>query len=95
MYKLEITRSAKKDLKIIDRQYQAFILDSLEDFVRNFNNTNYETSLIQNGTIKKLQGQKEILYRLKLRSYRIVYKKYEDKLVILVLHATTREGAYK
>jgi len=45
--------------------------------------------------IKRLQGKKEILYRLKLRSYRVVYKKYEDKLVILVIHFTTRESAYK
>ncbi|MEA2110598.1 MAG: hypothetical protein U9P71_00975 [Campylobacterota bacterium] len=47
------------------------------------------------GKIKKLKGQQEVLYRLKLRSYRVVYKKYEDRLVILVLHVTTREGAYR
>jgi mRNA interferase RelE/StbE len=47
------------------------------------------------GKIKKLQGQKEELYRLKLRTYRVVYKKYEDRLVILVVHVTSREGAYK
>jgi len=47
------------------------------------------------GKIKKLQGQKEELYRLKLRSYRIIYKKYENRLVILVVHITTRENAYK
>lgn len=47
------------------------------------------------GKIKKLQGQKEELYRLKLRTYRVIYKKEEDKLIILVLHVTTREGAYK
>ena len=46
-------------------------------------------------TLKKLQGQKEVLYRLKLRSYRVIYKKYEDRLVILVVHVTTRESAYK
>ena len=47
------------------------------------------------GKIKKLQGQEEELYRLKLRSYRVIYKKYEDRLVILVVHVTTREGAYR
>lgn len=47
------------------------------------------------GKIKKLQGQKEELYRLKLRSYRVIYKKYEDRLVILVVHVTTRESAYR
>jgi len=27
--------------------------------------------------------------------YRVIYKKYGDKLIILVLHVTTREGSYK
>ncbi|OHD99261.1 MAG: hypothetical protein A2W82_01395 [Sulfurimonas sp. RIFCSPLOWO2_12_36_12] len=94
MFILEINQSAKKDLKNIDKSDQVFILDSLEEFVQNFS-SNYEKSLMHSGKIKKLQGQKEILYRLKLRSYRVVYKKYDDKLVILVLHVTTRENAYK
>jgi len=50
---------------------------------------------MQKGKIKKLQGQKEILYRLKLRSYRVVYKKQNEELIILVVHVSTREGAYK
>jgi mRNA interferase RelE/StbE len=94
LFILEINQSAKKDLKNIDKSDQVFILDSLEEFVQNFS-SNYEKSLMHSGKIKKLQGQKEILYRLKLRSYRVVYKKYDDKLVILVLHVTTRENAYK
>ena len=49
---------------------------------------------MNNGKIKKLKGQDEDLYRLRLRLYRIIYKKYEDKLVILVVHVTTRENTY-
>ena len=94
MFSLEFSNSTKRDLKRIDRQYQKFILDSLEEFVKNFS-SDYEASLIATGKIKKLQGQKEVLYRLKLRSYRVIYKKFDDKLVILVVHITTREGAYK
>ena len=94
MYVLEFVRSSKKELKNIDKYNQVFILNSLEDFIKNFS-SEYESSLMNSGKIKKLQGQKEILYRLKLRSYRVIYKKYEDKLVILVVHVTTREGAYK
>lgn len=94
MFSLEFSNSTKRDLKRIDRQYQKFILDSLEEFVKNFS-SDYEASLITTGKIKKLQGQKEVLYRLKLRSYRVIYKKFDDKLVILVVHITTREGAYK
>lgn len=94
MYIIEFFNSAKKDLKSIDKQNQSFILDSLDEFVKNFS-SKYEKSLMLSGKIKKLKGQKEILYRLKLRSYRVIYKKYENRLVILVLHVTTREGAYK
>ena len=86
MYTLEFTVSSKKEFKRIDKSSQAFI----ESF-----SSEYELSLMHIGKIKKLQGQKEELYRLKLRSYRVIYKKYDNRLVILVLHVTTREGAYK
>ena len=94
MYALEFTRSSKKELKNIDRYQQSYILDSLEKFVDSFSSQS-ETRLMKSGKIKKLQGQKELLYRLKLRSYRVVYKKYKDRLLILVLHVTTREDAYR
>jgi mRNA interferase RelE/StbE len=94
LYTLEFATSSKKELKKVEKHSQAFILDSLEDFIESFS-AEYEIALMQTGKIKKLQGQKEELYRLKLRSYRVIYKKYEDKLVILVVHVTTREGAYK
>ena len=94
MYSIELTSSSKRDFKKINRSDIQFIYDSLVTFANNFT-PSYETALIQNGKLKKLQAQKEVLYRLKLRSYRVIYKKYEDKLLILVLHVTTREGAYK
>ncbi len=94
MYTLEFSKSSKRELKRIERHFQSFILDSLEDFIESFSDE-YEASLMSMGKIKKLQGQKEEFYRLKLRSYRIIYKKYDDKLVVLVVHITTREGAYK
>lgn len=94
LYIVEFTSSSKKELKNIEKSNQSFILDYLDNFVANFN-TEYEIALMSTGKIKKLQGQKEILYRLKLRSYRVIYKKYDDRLVILVVHVTTRESAYK
>ncbi|MDQ7044607.1 MAG: type II toxin-antitoxin system RelE/ParE family toxin [Sulfurimonas sp.] len=94
MYIIEFGNISKKDLKKIDKQNQSFILDSLDSFIEKFSNE-YEISLMKSGKIKKLQGEKEVLYRLKLRSYRIIYKKYENKLLILVVHVTTRQDAYK
>ena len=94
MYNLQFTNPSKKDLKKIDKSSQLFIKNSLIDFVTNFNDT-YEASLMQKGKIKKLQGQKEVLYRLRLRSYRVIYKKENDELIILVVHISSRENAYK
>lgn len=94
MFRLQFATSSKKELKNIDKQNQIFILDSLEEFAKNFSSA-YEQALMQSSKIRKLQGQREELYRLKLRSYRAIYKKEEEKLIILVVHVTSREGAYK
>lgn len=94
MYTIDFSRRSKQDFKKIDKSDILFIRNSLKDFIDKFS-SEYESILMSNGKIKKLQGQEEVLYRLKLRSYRVIYKKYEDKLVILVVHVTTREGAYK
>lgn len=94
MYAIDFSSIAKKDFKKIDKSDIQFIYDSLYEFCKNFS-SDYEKSLMHSGKIKKVKGQKELLYRLKLRTYRVIYKKYEDKLVILVLHVTTRESAYK
>jgi len=94
LYIIKFNHSSKKELKSIDKHQQSFIIDSLEEFINSFSNE-YETALLKTGKIKKLKGQKEPIYLLKLRSFRIIYKKYKDRLVILVLHVTTRESAYK
>ena len=94
MYILNFTNPSKKDLKKIDKSNQLFIKNSLIDFASKFDDE-YEISLMKKGIIKKLKGQSEDIYRLKLRFYRIIYKKEDDVLIILVLSVTTREGAYK
>jgi len=94
MYKIEFKKSVKKDFKHIDKTDILFIKDSLIEFAKNFSNP-YELSLMQSGKIKKLKSQSEELYRLRLRSYRVIYQKFSDKLVILVLRVTTRENAYR
>ena len=93
MYTLEFTNPSKKDLENIDKANKIFIIDRLKEFERLFND-DYEKALMQKGIIKKLKGKKETIYRLKLRTYRVVYKKYEDKLIILVLHVSTHDECY-
>ena len=94
MYNLEFKASVKKDFKRISKPDILFIQKTLLAFVDNFSK-NYEQELLKTGKIKKLQGQKEVLYRLKLRRYRAIYKKEDSRLVILVLSVTSRESAYK
>lgn len=94
MYQLAFKSSVKKDFKHIAKADIQFIKESLQQFVSSFD-TAYEQTLMQNGKIKKLQGQSEVLYRLKLRRYRVIYKKEDTTLIILVLAVKSREGAYR
>ncbi len=94
MYSLEFKASVKNDFKNISKTDILFIKKSLFTFVQNFSSA-YEQELMKSGKIKKFQGQKETLYRLRLRRYRVIYKKENDRLVILVLSVSSRQGAYK
>jgi mRNA interferase RelE/StbE len=94
MYTLEFEKSVKKDFRNINIADIKFIKESLYDFVNGFSHE-FEQELLKMGKIKKLQGLNEDLYRLKLRSYRVIYKKEEDKLIILVVSVKSRENSYK
>ena len=94
MYTLEFKASVKKDFKQISRADIGFIKESLYQFIEMFS-PSYEQELMSLGKIKKLQGEREPLYRLRLRRYRIIYKKESARLVILVLSVKSREGAYR
>lgn len=95
MYKLEFKSSVKKDFKNINKSYIFFIKQSLYEFIENFS-ISYEQELLKTGKIKKLQGfGDDELYRLKLRMYRVIYVKENNKLIILVLSVKSRENSYK
>jgi len=94
MYSLELKKSVKKDFKNINISDIRFIKESLYDFTNSFS-AEFEQELLKTGKIKKMQGIEEELYRLKLRSYRVIYKKENDKLIILVVSVKSRENSYK
>ena len=94
MYLLEFEKSVKKDFKNINISDIKFIKDSLYNFVENFS-FEYEQELLKTGKIKKLLGMNEELYRLKLRTYRVIYKKVGNKLLILVLRVPHRKDVYR
>ena len=94
MYELIFEKRVKKDFKNINISDIHFIKDTLIDFVKNFV-YEFELSLIRSDKIKKLKGTTDELYRFKLRNYKVIYKKEDDKLIILVLSIASRENAYK
>lgn len=94
MYSVVYKKTAIKDFKRIDKTNLKYLTDSILEFTNNFS-FEYEQELLKTGKIKKLQGMDEELYRLKLRTYRVIYKKEEDRLIILVLSVKSRENSYK
>lgn len=94
MYQIFYDKPALKDLKKIDKTSARFLLTSLKEFADNFNDT-YEAQLFKTQKIKKLKGQNQDLYRLKLRTYRAIYQKQAGKLVILVVSVKHRSGVYE
>lgn len=92
-YSLDFDKKASKDLLSLDKSVRNFILDELEIFINNFDET-YEKELIKITKIKALQGEYKGLYRLRLRTYRHIYEKKNDKLVILVLRVSHRKDIY-
>lgn len=93
-YSLDFDKKASKDLLSLDKSVRNFILDELEIFINNFDE-DYEKELIKIKKIKSLQGEFKGLFRLRLRTYRVIYEKQNDKLVILVLRVSHRKNVYK
>ena len=93
-YSLDFDKKASKDLLSLDKSVRNFILDELEIFINNFDE-DYEKELIKIKKIKSLQGEFKGLVRLRLRTYRIIYEKQNEKLIILVLRVSHRKDAYQ
>jgi mRNA interferase RelE/StbE len=85
MYRIEFKKSVKKDLKNISRYQVNFILEEIEAL---------ENGIDNNENIIKLKGNNPY-YRLKLGDYRIIFEKFDDKLVILVIKIGHRRDVYK
>lgn len=91
---LQFSPAVEKDLRKIDRTDVRYILDSLERFARDFGER-YEAELMKSGKVKALAGEWEGFYRLRLRSYRAIYRKYGEALVIFVVRVAHRKDAYR
>lgn len=86
MYKLELSRNATKFIDALTPKEKIKVTQSLEKLSEN----PYRKDL----NIKKLKGQRDV-FRLRVLHYRILYKIYDDTLIILVFKAGHRRDIYK
>lgn len=86
MYQLKFLGKAEKDLKNIDLPHRKIIKEKLLLLVK-------DPEVLKNN-IKKLSGTKEDYYRLRIGSYRVIFKKEDKDLIIIVIRIGHRREIY-
>ncbi|WP_456451232.1 type II toxin-antitoxin system RelE family toxin [Hydrogenimonas sp.] len=92
-FSLKFHPAAKKELDKLDPQTKRFIVSSLREFIDHYD-TLYEQELMHRSKIKKLKGDWEGFYRLRLRSYRVIYEKRQEELIIHIVRVAHRKEVY-
>ncbi|HZX11147.1 MAG TPA: type II toxin-antitoxin system RelE/ParE family toxin [Acidobacteriota bacterium] len=86
MYALKFLEKTRDDLKKIDRAHQIIIKEKLLILAK-------DPRVLKNN-IKKLKGTKESYYRLRVGNYRVIFKKEEERLIIIVIRIGHRKEVY-
>jgi len=86
MYALKFLEKTRDDLKKIDRAHQIIIKEKLLILAKD--------SRVLKNNIKKLKGTKESYYRLRVGNYRVIFKKEEERLIIIVIRIGHRKEVY-
>jgi len=86
VYRLVFLNKALDELKKIDRARQKIIKAKLLILARN-------PAALKNN-IRRLSGPEEALYRLRIGAYRVIFKKDEARLIILVVRVGHRREIY-
>ena len=84
---LRFASGVEKDLTLIDTVDARFIAESREFFAPSFS-IDYEVALMESGKVKALVGEWKGYHRPRLRSWRTIYRNYNDTLVILVVRVS-------
>ncbi len=92
-YSLEFHPAAKKEMDKLDHQIKIYIVNSLSLFIESYN-SDYEIELMNQAKVKKLKGEWKGFYRLRLRNYRVIYEKINDRLVIHIVRIAHRREVY-
>jgi mRNA interferase RelE/StbE len=83
-YRIEVSRSAAKDLRGIDRQWIPKILASIEAL----------ESDPRPAGCKKLVGS-DRTYRIRIGDFRVIYDVHDDTLIILIVRIRHRRDVYR
>ena len=83
-FKVEITRTAEKQLKKIDKSFQSKIVK----LILSLANNPYPSGC------KQLVGYHD-LFRIRVGNYRIIYSVENKKLIIIILKLGHRKDIYK
>ena len=92
-YRIEFHPKAKKELDKLDPSMKIYIVRSLSLFIDSYSPA-YEQELMQKAKIKKLKGEWQGFYRLRLRNYRVIYEKIDRRLVIHIVRIAHRREVY-
>lgn len=83
-YRIEVSKSAAKDLRKIDLQWIPKILTTIESLESEPRPAGY----------KKLAGS-DHTYRIRIGDFRVIYDVHDDTLIILVVRIRHRRDAYR
>lgn len=86
MYSVEFSRSARRQLAKLPTNVQSLIVKKLDRLLK------HPLSLPD---VKKLRGNAEANYRLRVGDYRVLFNLHADHLVILVVKIAHRKEAYR
>lgn len=83
MYQIVLSRTAERDLDMVDQKYKPHIFAALFDLRKD------------PYLGKKLVGKFQDCYSLRVGPYRIIYKICKKELDILVIRIGQRQGVYR
>lgn len=85
MYSIEYTREAQKSLAKLPRDLRSLIARKIEEVAAN--------PYGAHNNVTRLQGRPE--FRLRVHDWRVIYRVFEDRIVLLVIKIGSRGQVYE